>query len=81
LRGEVVCECSSDNNADNLLNLEVATTPDEDSEPTVDPDPSLAVSVYTTSSPDDEGYELYEEITYNVTITNNGNLTVNNVTV
>ena len=63
---------------------------DEDTEPGVDevedrtddPDPSLNVAKTTTSTPaNGETYALGEEIRYQIVVTNDGNLTITDITV
>ena len=60
---------------------EVPVDPGVDPEPTEDPSPSLYVENETTSVPaNGETYALWETITYKITVTNDGNLTVSNIT-
>ncbi|MBR5640886.1 MAG: InlB B-repeat-containing protein [Firmicutes bacterium] len=56
--------------------------PGEDPEPTEDPNPHILVEKKTTSAPANGKYYVEgETITYEITVTNDGNLTVTNITV
>ena len=55
---------------------------DDVEDPTDEPDPSLKVEKETTSKPENgESYALGETITYKITVTNDGNLTITDVKV
>ena len=56
--------------------------PGEKEDPTVDPNPSVAVVKEVTSTPaDGEAYALGETISYRITVTNDGNIPVENIRV
>ena len=61
---------------------DVPVTPGEKDDPTEEPDGHLTVEKVTTSKPaNGKTYALNEEITYKVTVKNDGNLTITNVEV
>ena len=80
LAGSVKNEATADGDNDS----DEPTDPgdDETEDPTEEPKPSLKVEKTTTSTPaNGETYALGEEITYEITVTNDGNLTIKNVEV
>ncbi len=61
---------------------EVPVDPGEDPEPTEDPDGHLTIQKVTTSEPENgKTYALDETITYEITVINDGNLTITDITV
>jgi len=56
-------------------------TPGEDPEPTEEKKGHLTVTKITTSETPEAGYALGDEITYQITATNDGNLTITDITV
>jgi hypothetical protein len=61
---------------------EVPVDPGEDPEPTVDPEGHITITKVTTSEPENgEAYKLGETIAYEITVLNDGNLTITDITV
>ncbi|MBR6350336.1 MAG: hypothetical protein IKR67_07305, partial [Lachnospiraceae bacterium] len=61
---------------------EVPVIPGEDPEPTDSPNGHITIEKVTTSTPaNGETYALDEEITYEITVTNDGNLTITDIVV
>ena len=61
---------------------DVPVDPGEDPEPTEDPNGHLTIEKETTSTPaNGSKYALGETITYKITVTNDGNLTITDITV
>jgi LPXTG-motif cell wall-anchored protein len=82
LKGEVLNVATAEGKSPDPDEPEVPVTPGEDPEPTEEPKPHLTVKKETTSEPaDGEAYILGEKITYKITVTNDGNLTITNITV
>ena len=80
LNGSVVNEATAD--GDNESDDPTDPGDDEVEDPTEDPKPSLSVEKSTTSEPaNGESYVLGEEITYEIVVTNDGNLTITDITV
>ncbi len=80
LKGSVKNEATAD--GDNESEDPTDPGDDEVEDPTDKPDPSLKVEKETTSTPaNGSTYALGETITYKITVTNDGNLTITNVKV
>ena len=63
-------------------NPEVPVTPGEEEDPTEEPNGHLMINKETTSTPaNGESYALGETITYEITVVNDGNLTLTDITV
>ena len=80
LAGKVVNEATAtgDNPSDDPTEDEPGTKED----PTEDPKPHLTVEKEATSTPaDGKAYKAREKVTYKITVTNDGNLTITNVKV
>jgi uncharacterized repeat protein (TIGR01451 family) len=82
LTGSVVNEATAAGTSPDPKTPEVPVVPGTVTEQTGDPNGHLTVTKETTSTAAKDGkYALGEEITYKVTVTNDGNLTITNITV
>ena len=80
LAGKVVNEATAEgkNPSDNPTEIEPGTKED----PTEDKDPHLTVEKETTSTPaNGKAYQFGEKVTYKITVTNDGNLTITEIKV
>ena len=81
LQGEVVNTATAKGESPDPKNPEPEDE-DKDPEPTDEPNPHLTIDKTTTSkSKDPKGYAEGEEITYKITVKNDGNLTITDITV
>ena len=81
LAGKVVNVATATGTSPDPDQPDVPVVPGEDPEPTEEQNPSLTVEKKVTSTPADEKYVLDEEVTYQVKVTNTGNVTVKNITI
>ena len=83
LAGEVLNVATATGKSPDPDKPDVPVTPGEDPEPTEDPDGHLTITKVTTSTAaaEDGKYALGEEITYKITVLNDGNLTITDITV
>ena len=82
LAGEVLNVATATGTSPDPDEPDVPVTPGEDPEPTEEPDGHLTVSKETTSTPKDgKAYALGEEISYKITVLNDGNLTITDIEV
>ena len=81
LDGEVVNVATAKGTSPDPDEPEVPVEPGTDPEPTVEKDGHLTIDKTTTSQTPAGGYTLGATITYQITATNDGNLTLRNVTV
>ena len=82
LNGEVLNVATAEGTSPDPDEPEVPVVPGEDPEPTDDPKPHLTIKKDTTSTPKNgESYALDEKITYMITVTNDGNVTITDITV
>ena len=80
LAGKVVNEATAD--GDNESDEPTDSDPGTKEDPTEDPKPHLTVEKETTSKPaDGEAYKATEVVTYKITVTNDGNLTITDIVV
>ena len=82
LAGEVVNVATATGTSPDPDDPDPEIEPGEDPEPTADKDSHLTLEKETTSTPADaNGYASGETITYQITATNDGNVTISNITV
>ena len=82
LAGSVVNEATATGTSPDPDEPEVPVTPGEKEDPTEEPAGHLTVTKETTSTPEEgNSYGLGETISYKVTVTNDGNLTIKDITV
>ena len=82
LEGSVVNEATATGTSPDPENPDVPVDPDEVEDPTDDPNGHLTIEKTTTSTPaNGETYALGETISYKITVTNDGNLTITDITV
>ena len=83
LAGEVVNVATGKGTSPDPDKPDVPVVPGEDPEPTEDKKGHLTIEKVTTSTAkaEDGKYALGEEITYKITVTNDGNLTIKDITV
>ena len=82
LAGKVVNEATATGTSPDPDEPEVPVDPGKKEDPTEEPNGHLTVVKITTSKPaDGKAYTLGEEITYKITVTNDGNLTITDITV
>ena len=82
LAGEVVNVATAKGISPDPEEPEVPVVPGEDPEPTEEKNSHLTIVKTTTSTPAKaEGYVPDETITYQITVTNDGNVTISNITV
>ena len=83
LKGEVLNVATGKGTSPDPDKPDVPVEPGEDPEPTEDKKGHLTIEKVTTSTAkaEDGKYALGEEITYKITVTNDGNLTITNITV
>ncbi|MBO4677531.1 MAG: S-layer homology domain-containing protein, partial [Oscillospiraceae bacterium] len=82
LAGEVVNVATAKGTSPDPDEPEVPVDPGEDPEPTEDKNGHLTIEKVTTSKPENgEKYVVGEKITYKITVTNDGNLTITDITV
>ena len=80
LAGTVVNTATAEGTSPDPEEPEVPVEPGEETDPTETPKPSLFVD--KEAQPDEDGvYNLGDEITYTIKVTNNGNVTVTDITV
>ena len=80
LAGQVVNVATASGTSSDPDEPDVSADPGEDPEPTEDKNGHITITKVTTSKPGNgEAYALGEEITYKITVTNDGNLTVSNI--
>ena len=82
LAGEVVNVATGTGTSPDPDKPDVPVDPGEDPEPTEDPDGHITITKETTSTPaNGSKYALGETITYKITVTNDGNLTITDIKV
>ena len=83
LAGEVVNVATGKGTSPDPDQPDVPVVPGEDPEPTEDKKGHITIEKETTSTAaaEDGKYALGEEITYKITVTNDGNLTITDITV
>ncbi len=82
LAGEVLNVATATGTSPDPDKPDVPVDPGEDPEPTEDKNGHIAIEKVTTSEPENgESYALGETITYEITVTNDGNLTITDITV
>ena len=81
LAGKVVNVATATGTSPDPEKPDVPVTPGEDPEPTGDPDGHLTVTKETTSETPEAGYALGDTVSYKITVTNDGNLTITDITV
>ncbi|MDO5132697.1 MAG: InlB B-repeat-containing protein, partial [Eubacteriales bacterium] len=81
MAGEVVNVATATGTSPDPGEPEVPVTPGTDSEPTADKKGHLTVTKDTTSETPEEGYALGDTIEYRITVLNDGNLTITDITV
>ena len=82
LEGQVVNVATATGTSPDPDEPEVPVEPGEEEDPTEDPNGHLTIDKETTSEPENEdAYALGETITYKITVTNDGNLTITDITV
>ena len=83
LAGSVKNVATADGTSPDPKQPDVPVVPGEDEEPTEDPKGHLTITKETTSKAkaEDGKYALGEEITYKITVTNDGNLTITGIEV
>ena len=82
LAGEVVNVATGKGTSPDPDQPDVPVQPGEDPEPTEDPNGHLTINKVTAGEPaHDEGYRMGETIEYTITVLNDGNLTITDITV
>ena len=82
LAGEVLNVATATGKSPDPDEPDVPVTPGEDPEPTDEPNGHLTIEKVTTSEPENgKTYALGETISYKITVTNDGNLTITDITV
>ena len=81
LKGEVLNVATAKGTSPDPEEPEVPVEPGKDPEPTDDPNGHLTVTKETTSEKPEGGYALGDTVSYKITVTNDGNLTITDITV
>ena len=81
LAGSVVNTATAKGTTQDPDQPDVPVVPGDVTVPTEEPDGHLTVTKVTTSTAPERGYALGDTITYRITATNDGNLTITNITV
>ena len=81
LAGSVVNTATAKGTSPDPDEPDVPVTPGDVTVPTEDPNGHLTVTKAVTSTTPEAGYALGDVITYRITATNDGNLTITNITV
>ena len=79
--GEVVNEATAEGTSPDPENPDVPVTPGTTEDQTEEPDGHITITKETTSTTPEGGYALGDTISYKITVKNDGNLTITDITV